>query len=82
MQIQELARLGTSPLLTTGWGGKLPAKMNWKTFMLFLILTFHVQVMLITDFSFPITVLDELYDFRAGGRTSKKYNKQAGLLRT
>lgn len=64
MQILELARLGTSPLSTTrGKKKKLPAMMTQKTFMLLLILPFHVQVMLIIDFSFLITVLDELYDF-------------------
>lgn len=40
-----------------------PDMMNQETFMPFLILTPHVQVMLITAFSFLITVLDELYDF-------------------
>lgn len=62
MQMLKLARLGTSPLSTTG-EKKLPAMMNQKTFMLLLILTFHVQVKLITDFFSLITVLDELYDF-------------------
>lgn len=42
---------------------KPPDMMNQETFMPFLILTPHVQVMLITAFSFLITVLDELYDF-------------------
>lgn len=71
MQMLELARLGSSPLSTTG-GKKLPAMMNQKTFMLFLILPFHVQVMLITDFSFLITVLDELYDFSSWWKNIKK----------
>lgn len=54
MQMLELARLGTeieriyfSPLSKTG-EKKPPDMMNQKTFVPFLILTSHVQVMLIT----------------------------------
>lgn len=60
----EIKRVDFSPLSINRRGKKKPPDMmNQKTFVSFLILTSHVQVMLITAFSFLITILDELYEF-------------------
>lgn len=69
IQMLDLARTGNEikrgiiPPALNNRRKKPPDMMNQETFMPFLILTPHVQVMLITAFSFLITVLDELYDF-------------------